>query len=117
MDVRSVAQLVPTAAVVWLDRWHARVVRSRPGTPMITEVDRASDPEAAYLFRIARAAADCDRVVILGPDASRLAFEREYVALYKRPDRLLEVGVAPALHDDELLDRLRFIASSPTPAR
>jgi len=51
--------------------------------------------------------------VILGPDPSRIGFQREYVTLYQRGDRMLDVGVAPALRPEELLDQLRFIAFCP----
>ena len=58
----------------------------------MTEVDREADPEASYLLRIIHEAEDCERLVVMGPDASRVAFEREYVAIYRRPDRLIDVG-------------------------
>lgn len=99
----------PHAAVIWVDGWHAIVARSEHGKRVITEVDRDADPEALYLLRVARQADDCDRVMILGPDATRLAFEREYVALYRRPDRLVDIEAAPSASTVELLDRLRWL--------
>jgi hypothetical protein len=100
------------AAIVWLDRQHALVARAREGHSVVTEVERDADPELAYLLRVVHEAADCDRVVIMGPDAARIDFEREYVSLYHRPDRLIDVGVAfhPARH--ELVEQLELIVPS-----
>lgn len=99
----------PHAAVIWVDGWHAIVARSEHGRRVITEVVRDADPEPLYLLRVARQADDCDRVMILGPDQTRLAFEREYVALYRRPDRLVDIEAAPSAKTVELLDRLRWL--------
>lgn len=99
----------PHAAVIWVDGWRAIVARTEHGKRVITEVDRDADPEPLYLLRVARQADDCDRVMILGPDTTRLAFEREYVALYRRPDRLVDVEAAPSANTVELLDRLRWL--------
>ena len=96
-------------AVVWLDRTHAMVARARDGHSVVTEVDRDLDPETEYLVHVANAAAGCDRVVIMGADASRIAFEREYVALYRRPDRLIDLGSSPAPARSDLIDQLRVI--------
>lgn len=99
----------PHAAVIWVDGWHAIVARTEHGRRVLTEVDREADPESQYLLRVARQADDCDRVMILGPDRTRLAFEREYVALYRRPDRLVDVEAAASANTVELLDRLRWL--------
>jgi hypothetical protein len=96
-------------AVVWLDRSRAMVARAGAGRPEVTDVDRELDPEASYLLRVIHEAANCDRVVIMGPDASRIAFEREYVALYQRPDRLIDLGIEAAPQPRQLVDRLRFL--------
>jgi hypothetical protein len=100
------------AAVIWLDRSHALVARAHSGRPEVTEVDRASDPEPAYLLRVLHEAADCDRLVVMGPDAARVAFEREYVAIYRRPDRLIDVGQAITPDEAELVDQLRMLEPS-----
>src|SRR5512143_200696 len=109
MDTRPASLPAHAAAVVWLDRSHALVARAHDGHPVITEVDRDLDPETQYLLRVAHEAADCDRVVIMGPDASRIAFEREYVALYRRPDRLIDLGPSTAPARSELVDQLRVL--------
>jgi hypothetical protein len=97
------------AAVVWVDGWHALVARSDHGRRTITEVDREADPEPQYLLRVARQTDDCDRLMIMGPGDARLAFERGYVALYKRSDRVLDVEAAAATTSRDLVDRLRLL--------
>ena len=109
MDARLAATPGRMAAVVWLDRSHALVARGNDGRPEVTEVDRSFDPETDYLLRVVHEAAGCDRLVVMGPDASRVAFEREYVALYRRPDRLIDVGQAMTPRPADLVDQLRMI--------
>jgi hypothetical protein len=109
--MQTAANKVP-AALVWLDRSHALVARAYDLGTLVTEVDRDLDAEQAYLLRVAREAAECDRLVVMGPDASRIAFEREYVALYRRPDRLIDAGMEIEPEPRELTDRLRFLASA-----
>ena len=112
MDTRPASDPTHAVAVVWLDRTHALVARARAGRSVVTEVDRVLDPEARFLLRVAHEAAGCDRVVIMGADAARVAFEREYVALYRRPDRLIDLGpsITPDRHD--LVDQLRVLEPS-----
>jgi hypothetical protein len=97
------------AAVVWLDRTHALVARAHEGHSVITEVGRDEDLEAQYLLRVLHEAEGCDRVVIMGPDQSRIAFEREYVAVYRRPDRLIDLGPTESPARSQLVDQLRFL--------
>jgi hypothetical protein len=108
MDTR-LALPTHAAAVVWLDRSHALVARAHDGQSVITEVDRDLDPETQYLLRVAHEAAGCDRVVIMGPDASRIAFEREYVSIYRRPDRLIDLGPSAAPDRSDLVHQLRVL--------
>jgi hypothetical protein len=97
------------AALIWLDDAHAVVARSRDGGSVVTAVDRALDGEDAYLIRVVRETAECDRLIVTGSDDARVAFEREYVAVYRRPDRLIDQGpeLEPAPH--ELASRLRLL--------
>ena len=108
MDTRLENQ----SAVVWLDRTHALIARAHEGRPEVTEVNRSFDTEPAYLLRVLHDAADCDRLVVMGPDADRVALEREYVALYRRPDRLIDVGQVMAPRAADLVDQLRMLESS-----
>lgn len=112
MDTRLVHAAEHAAAVIWLDRYHALVARAHAGRAAVTEVDRDLDPEPAYLHRILDQAADCDRLVVMGADAARLAFEREYVALYRRPDRLIDAGRLDAPRACDLVDQLRMLDPS-----
>lgn len=112
MDTRLAATPGHMAAVVWLDRSHALIARAHDGRPKITEIDRDYDPEIQYLLRVVHEAEDCDRIVIMGPDAARIAFEREYVALYRRPDRLIDVGQVVAPRACDLVDELRMLEPS-----
>lgn len=112
MDARLAAPSAHPAAVVWLDRSHALVARAHAGRAEVTEVERAMDPELSYLLRVVHEAAGCDRLVIMGPDAARVAFEREYVALYRRPDRLIDVGQASSPRPSDLVDQLRMLEPS-----
>lgn len=114
MDARLAAIPGHQAAVVWLDRSHALVARGLEGQATITEVERASDPEPSYLLRIIHEAVGCDRLVVMGPDASRVAFEREYVAIYRRPDRLIDVGQVEDPREADLVDALRMLEPSLT---
>lgn len=107
MDARLAATGGHHAAVVWLDRSHALIARANDGLPAVTEIEREQDLEPAYLLRVAREAQGCDRVVIMGPDASRIAFEREYVALYRRPERLIDVGLVTTPEPRDLVQQLR----------
>ena len=108
----------PVAVVVWLDHWHARIARSELGRRAVIEIDREAESEAAYLQRVAEAARDGRRLMVLGPDDERLRFDRQYEALYARRDRFVEVEAAPAVSPAELIDRLRLLegkgVSSPT---
>lgn len=97
------------AAVIWVDGWHALVARSEHGLRTITEVDREADPVPEYLLRVARQADDCDRLMIIGPDPARVEFEREYVSLYNRPDRLIDAETAAFVTPTELIERLRLL--------
>jgi hypothetical protein len=109
MDARLAANPGHQAAVVWLDRSHALVARGLEGHARITEVERASDTEPSYLLRIIHEAVGCDRLVVMGPDASRVAFEREYVSIYRRPDRLIDVGQVADPREADLVDALRLL--------
>lgn len=101
----------PPSSVVWIDPNGAIVASmDRHGSIHIVEIDREMDSESAYVARIAHHIGDRQRVVILGPDQARLTLEREYVALFHRPDRLVDVERAGPCGREQLVDRLRTLA-------
>ena len=114
MDTRLRTPAQHAAAIVWLDLHHAVIARARSGRSIVTEVDREADPVPMYLLRVVHEAADCDRIVIMGPDHARIDFEREYVSLYHRPERLIDVGVSFEPARRELVAQLELIEPSLT---
>ncbi len=103
---------VPTGAVAWLNGHVATVVTTDPDRGVSTvDVAHGVEPEAAYLAHVVHAIGDRDRVLILGPSSQRLALEREYVAVFKRPDRLVDVELAGPTGTQDLIDRLRTLVA------
>jgi hypothetical protein len=75
-------------------------------------ITRGRDPEPSYLAMVVRAIGDREVVVILGPSSLRLALEREYVAIYHRPERLVDVEPAGRVDESKLVDRLRELVAT-----
>lgn len=98
-----------TGAVTWIARDQALIGRKTAGgwVDVATVHADAPDDPRTYLARVAHEIGDADRVMIMGPDALRTDLEREYVTIYHRPDRLLDVAHVETLTEDELLERLR----------
>jgi hypothetical protein len=106
------AQETAPSAVVWIDERNAIVVALTGDACLSTcEIDRGSLQESAYLAQVVRVIGDRQRVAILGPSSVRLALEREYVALFQRPDRLVDVEPAGPVSAGELVDRVRLLAA------
>ena len=102
---------VPPSAVVWINRRQAIVATmGSDGRVSTCEINRGLEPELPYLALVVRAIGDRERVVILGPSSIRLALEREYVAVYRRPERLVDVEPAGSLQAKELVGRLHALA-------
>jgi hypothetical protein len=100
------------SAVVWLNDHHAVVAGIGSDGKVTREVvDRGHGTELEYLAAVVRAIGDRERVMILGPNQARLELEREYVAIYRRPERLVDVEPAGRMHADALVERLRRLAS------
>ena len=95
--------------VVWLDTARAFIATAPAGQPLRARIERGSDSSGAYLLRGARRVGACTRLVVMGPDAARLAFEREFVALYREPDRLLDVSRHVAPDVEALLRRFNSL--------
>lgn len=114
----AVTVLSQSGAVAWIDHERAVVARSAvSGDPVVHELFRAAPvpstvgsspvPDAGpFLARVVDEIGAPDRVVILGPDAMRVELEREYVAINRHPDRLVDVAHAAEPDRADLLDRL-----------
>jgi hypothetical protein len=100
------------SAVVWIDRRQAVVAAmSREGRISTCEISRGWLSQSSYLAPVVRVIGDRQRVVILGPSSIRLALEREYVAIFQRPERLVDVEPAGPVSSEDLVERLRTLAA------
>jgi hypothetical protein len=103
---------VVPCAVAWIDdEWASLAHMSWDGVISTSAIHRGAGPEAAYLELIVRVLGDAQRVVILGRNSMRLALERAYVALYRWPDRLVDVEHSDVIGEEELIERLRALAA------
>jgi hypothetical protein len=102
-------------AVVLLAATEAVIARTRPdGRDEIVRVPRGGRSGASSFFlRILHELGDRAPVVIMGAAADRTAFEREFVLVSHRPDRLLEEASVHDAHPEALLERLRGLRSHP----
>jgi hypothetical protein len=100
------------SAVVWINGRQAAVAAmSHDGRISTCEISRGWWSQAAFLAQVVRQIGDRQRVVILGPSSIRLALEREYVAMFQRPDRLVDVEPAGSVSLEELVERVRTLAA------
>ena len=101
-----------TNAAAWISGRQAIVATMATDGEIFTcEINRGQSPEPSYLALVVHALGDRERVVILGPSSSRLALEREYVAIYHRPDRLIDIGPVGVADSEALVARLRSLAA------
>ena len=112
----AVASVTPgiahPSAVTWINGRQAVVAQiSREGRISSRELNRNLQSEAAFVARVVRTIGDQERVVILGPSSIRLALEREYVSIYHRPERLIDVEPEGVLGPEALAERLRILAA------
>src|SRR4051794_28854388 len=85
------ARPVERSAVVSIDHERAVVVTTKPdGHRSVAEVVARGHDDASYLVAIVDAIGDHGPVVIRGPEDLRLALEREYVAVRRRPDLIVD---------------------------
>lgn len=80
-------------AAVWIDHDQAVIVEHGPdGQESVERLDRTpQESETAFEVRTVDEVLDQDRVVVSGPAYARTGFERAYVAVTHRPDRLVDV--------------------------
>lgn len=79
-------------SAVWIDDDRALVVKGGPDDRPIIEIMTRGSAEEISRFeaRTVDQVIDAPRVVVSGPPGSRVEFERAYVALTHRPDRLAD---------------------------
>ena len=86
-------------ALLWIDHDQAVIVEQGPGGRNCVLLNRAPrESEATFDARTVDAIVDRDRVVVSGPAYARYDFERAYVSITHRPDRLVDAkpNIAPA---------------------
>ncbi len=109
---RAASEAAAPSAVVWINgRQAVLAAMSHDGHISTSEISRGWLSQPAYLTQVVRVIGDRQRVVILGPSSVRLALEREYVAMFRRPDRLVDVERVDALSPEEIIERLRTLAA------
>jgi hypothetical protein len=102
--------------VVLLAATEAVIARTRPdGRDEIRRVRRRTRRADAppFFVRILHELGDRAPVLILGSAGERTAFEREFVAVSHRPDRLIEDASVHDAHPAALLEHLRGLRSHP----
>lgn len=114
----TIGSLRPRSAITWVDRRRAIVVKTAPdGAVEVDRIERDAPGDGrTYLARIAHALGDEDRVVVVGPWLERTELEREYVAVWGHPERLVDVEPsgplareAADLDDAALVEALRRV--------
>jgi len=100
------------SAVVWINGRAAVIAATDvDGMVMLSTVDRGIRSELEFLATVVRRIGDRERVMIVGPGSTRLALEREYVAIHRRPDRLVDVEPAGSIDEEDLVGRVRALAA------
>lgn len=116
----AIRDLRPRSAVTWLDRRRALVIKTAPdGSIDVDRIDRDAPGDGrTYLARIAHQLGTEGRVVVVGPWVERTELEREYVAVWGHPERLVDVEPsgplareAADLDDEALVEALRGIVA------
>ena len=79
--------------IVWVDPDGGLIVDPTMPESTAVEIDRVpGESDAALSARLARAVETSRHVYVCGADADRIDFEREFVSLTKRPERLVDVA-------------------------
>lgn len=105
----------PSGAVTWIDSTRAIIARTGRNGGISVKVVRPDpdlvDERIPFLSQVADEIGDRDRVVIMGPDAMRVELEREYVMIFQRPDRIIDVETSGPTEQTELVRRLELLTS------
>ncbi len=104
----------PSGAVTWIDPTRAVIARTGTGGEVAVRTIRHESVRSGtrpFLARVVDEIGDRDRILILGPDAMRVELEREYVTIYHRPDRILDVEASGPAEQAELVRRLEALTA------
>jgi hypothetical protein len=84
-------------ASVWIDESQTVIVRTLGRSPAGLEVlvRRRAESEDAFDSRSAKEVTDADEVLVAGTMDQQAGFDRAFVALTRRPDRLVAAQVLP----------------------
>jgi ABC-type uncharacterized transport system YnjBCD ATPase subunit len=87
--------------MVWIDEHQAIITtEAADGRPMVEQLGRGTrEAEAAFDARAVDAVLDRDPVSVAGPAFARVAFERAFVAVTHRPERLYDIEPEIDAHD------------------
>lgn len=78
--------------ITWIDRAHAIVASTSNGNLEVAEFTIPADEvgRSRAMADIVHAIGDADRVLVVGSEPDRTRLEREYVAIWQRPDRIVD---------------------------
>jgi hypothetical protein len=88
-----------SGASIWIDTNQAVIIRSTAGRPAGVEVliRLPAESEGRFEARAADEVLDVEQVRVAGPAAQQVGFDRAFVALTHRPDRLVAASpMSPA---------------------
>ena len=78
-------------AQVWIDHEHAVISGATDALDTVAFLERKPDEsEARFEARAVHEVVNEPKIVVSGPASARTGFERAYVAITHRPDRLTE---------------------------
>jgi hypothetical protein len=93
-------------AIVWIDRESAIITDLDPDgerAPVVACLARgAAEPGSVFEARAVDEVVDDRCVAVAGPTAERLSFERRFVAITHRPERLIDVETS--IDPDDVAD-------------
>ncbi len=102
-------------AVVWVGRFRALVARRGAADDEVLVEEMPLPPSgpgrSERLAQVVHSLRDCDRVRVAGGPWERTGFEREYVAIVHRPDRLVDLDVAVPMSRAAIVRLLRDAAN------
>lgn len=104
---------VANEAVVWIDYDWAVIVEQGPGCRDRVELldRRPAESTEGFEARTVDEVIDKQRVLVSGPEYARTTFERAYVSMTHRPDRLVDIEPTTSTTPDPKLVTTRATRS------